>query len=55
MVPGNPALIHHVLLMQVDGSKVSDMAGGKTNGEIMQALDDGLARSRRLALLRPGR
>ena len=39
VVPGNPALVHHVLLMQVDGAKVSAMAGGKTNAEIMQALD----------------
>jgi hypothetical protein len=39
VVPGNPALIHHALLMTVDGSKVSAMAGGKTNADIMQALD----------------
>jgi hypothetical protein len=39
VVPGNPQVIHHVLLMQVDGAKVSPMAGGKTNAEIMQALD----------------
>jgi hypothetical protein len=39
VVPGNPALIHHALLIQVDGAKVSAMAGGKTNAEIMQALD----------------
>jgi hypothetical protein len=37
VVPGTPAMIHHVLLMQVDGTKV--VAGGKTNAEVLAALD----------------
>jgi hypothetical protein len=38
VLPGNPALVHHVLLMPVDLERVVD--GGKTNGEVMQEMDD---------------
>jgi hypothetical protein len=38
VVPGTPAMIHHVLLMQVDGTKPG--GGGKTNAETIQALDE---------------
>lgn len=38
VLPGNPALVHHVLVMPVDPARVVD--GGKTNAEVMQAMDD---------------
>ena len=38
VTPGNPALVHHVLAMPVDPAQV--LAGGQTNAERMQALDD---------------
>jgi predicted small lipoprotein YifL len=36
VLPGNPALIHHVLLLQVDPAKV--LEDGRTNGDVMRAL-----------------
>jgi hypothetical protein len=38
VVPGNPAMIHHVLLLQVDPTKV--LADGRTNADVMRALHD---------------
>jgi hypothetical protein len=38
VVPGNPAMIHHVLLLQVDPTKV--LADGRTNAQVMRALHD---------------
>ena len=38
VVPGNAAIVHHVLVMLVDPNAESD-APGKTNGEVMAALD----------------
>ena len=38
VVPGNPAVIHHVLLLQVDPTKV--LADGRTNADVMRALHD---------------
>lgn len=38
VLPGNAELVHHVLLMPIDLERVVD--GGKTNGEVIQALDD---------------
>jgi hypothetical protein len=37
VLPGNAALVHHVLAFIVDPAKVT--ASGKTNAEVMQALD----------------
>ena len=37
VLPGNPTLVHHVLVMPVDPSVVS--ADGRTNEQVMQALD----------------
>jgi len=36
---GNPAIVHHVIAFLIDPNKPSQTAG-KTNGEVMQALDD---------------
>ena len=36
VVPGNPEVIHHVLLLQVDPGKV--LADGRTNADVMRAL-----------------
>jgi hypothetical protein len=38
VLPGNPALVHHVIGFVVDPDKTGAM--GKTNAEIMKALDD---------------
>lgn len=38
VVPGNDAIVHHVLVMPVDPDLPVD--GGMTNAEVMQALDD---------------
>ena len=38
VIPGNDAIVHHVLAMPVDPELVVD--GGQTNAEVMQALDD---------------
>ena len=39
VLPGNEALVHHVLGMFVDPNAPAELAG-QTNGELMQALDD---------------
>lgn len=38
VLPGNPKLVHHVLALVVDPSRV--VAGGRTNAEVMQGLHD---------------
>ncbi len=38
VVPGTPAIIHHVLVMQVDSSKLV-MDGSKTNGDLIREYD----------------
>jgi hypothetical protein len=38
VIPGNDALVHHVLGMPVDPNRVVE--GGQTNMQVMQALDD---------------
>jgi hypothetical protein len=38
VVPGTPAMIHHVLLMQVDGDKAS--MSGRPNREVIRSLDE---------------
>jgi hypothetical protein len=40
VTPGNPAIVHHALVFLVDPSKVTK--SGKTNAEVMQALDAGM-------------
>ena len=39
VVPGNASLVHHVLVMTVNPSAFSAIPG-RTNGQVMQALDD---------------
>lgn len=38
VLPGNPSLVHHVLLMPVDLAREVD--GGKTNGDVIREMDD---------------
>ena len=40
VTPGNPAIVHHALVFLVDPAKVTQ--SGKTNAEVMQALDAGM-------------
>jgi hypothetical protein len=39
VLPGNPKIVHHVVVFIIDPEKKPEMGGGKTNAEIMQALD----------------
>ena len=50
VTPGDASIVHHVITFVVDPQAPGQ--DGRTNGAIMQALDDGVARSPRLAVLR---
>ncbi len=40
VLPGNAAMVHHLLAFVVDPTHVTQQGKGKTNGELMQALDE---------------